>query len=79
MIVETDQIATIRDAQGTRIARIADPDTGGSRDLIATGRLHTFRCCRGVVHLEQDGATLDRAAAIALDVAVGDTIVHVPD
>ncbi|AZI35665.1 arginine N-succinyltransferase [Caenibius tardaugens NBRC 16725] len=82
MIAETDRIATIRDAQGSRITQIAELGNGGGdgiSHLIATGRLHSFRCCRGLMHVAQHGATLDRAAAIALDVGVGDTIVHVAD
>ena len=78
MIAETDAIATLRAARSERVAAIVDR-ASGAPSLVAAGRLSGFRCCRGVVAPVPDGIALDRRAAAALGVAVGDAVTHVPD
>ncbi len=71
MTARIDQVKTVREARDIEVSGVAD---GGVPSLIATGRLAQFRVCLG----EVDGGSVDAASAAALDVAVGDTVTHVP-
>lgn len=77
MIVDTDRIATVREARCERVAAIAEP-AAGTVSLVAAGRLSRYRCCQGMVAPAGDGIALSPAAAAALGVTIGDTVTHVP-
>jgi arginine N-succinyltransferase len=72
MTVKTDAIRTIRDARDMPVTGIA---ATGANSILATGRLSDFRACLGQV---DEKGTIDRDSAVALNVATGDSIVHVP-
>lgn len=78
MIAETDRIATVREARSDRVSEIAGPGSG-TPCLVGAGRLARFRCCHGKVSGVDGGVALDSEAAQALGVALGDTVIHVPD
>lgn len=78
MIAKTDDIATLREARSDLVAVIARPP-GGTPSLVSAGLHSQFRCCKGTVSSATGGIALDREASKALEVAVGDTIAHVPD
>ncbi len=71
MAAATDRIRTIRTAVTAPVAAVAD---GGTRRLVASGRLDGFRACWGEVG---EGATVAPEAATLLGVGVGDGITHV--
>ncbi len=72
----TDQIRTVREAHGERIAEIGDG--GPSKMLVAAGRLKDFRACFASVRkLSKEGIQIDREAADLLEVDVGDSVVTV--
>lgn len=78
MIAETDRIATVREARSDRVSEIVGPGSG-TPCLVGAGRLALYRCCHGKVSAVDGGVALDSEAAQALGVALGDTVVHVPD
>jgi arginine N-succinyltransferase len=71
MTARTDDIRTIREARDAKVAAIGN---GGEPSLVATGRLHDFRCAYGKVRLDDGGAALDPACAATLGLAAGDRI-----
>ena len=78
MTVDTDQIATVRDAREHPILAITDDRPESAVESIVThGRLAQFRACYGLVDLQGDGVAIDARAAKTLGVGVGDTITHV--
>lgn len=78
MIVDTDRIRTIREAKDAAITAISDAPEAEPTQIVATGRLATFRACLGRVHDGDGGVTLDAEAARLLGVGVGDTVTFAP-
>lgn len=78
MTVATDAIATLRDAVDSVVTEVVDSAEEGTRSIVASGRLGSFRTTYGMVGKGDGGAMLDRAAAELLGVTVGDRISHVP-
>jgi arginine N-succinyltransferase len=73
----TDQIRTVRDSQDYEVAEIVE--RGTQKALIATGRLSVFRAgCAEIRTLPGGRLCIDRGAAEALQVGVGDKVVAVP-
>ncbi len=73
----TDQIRTVRDSQDYEVAEIVE--RGTQKVLIATGRLSDFRAgCAEIRTLPGGRLCIDRGAAEALQVGVGDKVVAVP-
>ena len=70
----TDHIRTLREAKRETVGAIGD---GGTRALLATGRLGDFRACRGMIARDGDRLTIDREAAALLEVAAGDEVLAV--
>ncbi len=75
MVVPTDAIRSIHDAQTARVTGIAD--TATDKALVATGRLADFRAGYARIAATDDGVTVDAAAAEMLRLSVGDTLLHV--
>ncbi|KQM65018.1 arginine N-succinyltransferase [Sphingomonas sp. Leaf17] len=75
MTAKTDQVRTIRDARAATIAHIADND--GPESLVATGQLAAFRCTFGAVRDGDGGVIVSGDCAQGLNVATGNTILHV--
>ena len=74
--VQTDQIRTVREARQTTVAKIGE--RGKHKMLLASGRLKEFvACCAMVQEVEGEGLCIDRDAADALGVGVGDPVVAV--
>ena len=68
---------SIAGSQLATVTHVRAPE-GGTRALIAAGRLSDFRCAYGEIALDGDaGVVLDPVAAQALDVGAGDTVWHV--
>ena len=78
MTVATDSIATLRDARDEVVVEIVDGVEEGAVNIVAAGRLGSFRSTYGMVAISDGGASLDRAAADRLGVKVGDRITYVP-
>ena len=72
MTARTDTVKSVANAAPARL--VAVDDDGGDRVLAATGRLSAFRCCFARSRPAGDGCAIDRAAADALGVSVGDVI-----
>lgn len=77
MIARTDRIATIRNARQDRIAAIEEAGESAVTSLAAHGELGAFRACYAQVTPEGDGIVIDPAAAEALGIATGDSVLHV--
>ncbi len=75
MTAQTDDVASIRDAQTDVIAEVL-PDARGAMALAAAGRLGTFRACYGRVEHCESGIALGASVAALLGVAPGDSITH---
>ena len=72
----TDQIRKIRESEEYAICEIVDG--GKQKMLLATGRLHDFKaCCARVKRAPRKELCIDRAAAEALGVKVGDKVLAV--
>ena len=77
MTARTDRVRSIAGSQAATVTHVRAPD-GGTRALIAAGRLSEFRCAYGEIALDGEaGVVLDPVAAQALDVSAGDTVWHV--
>jgi arginine N-succinyltransferase len=73
MTVATDRVRTVRDAGEAAIETIGIEH--GQRAILSAGRLGDFRATLGEVSFE-GGLGIDEQAAAALDVRVGDAILH---
>lgn len=74
MTTRTDQVRSIRDAQGAKIVSIGE----GSRSaIVSSGRLGGFACSYARVDERPDGVTIDVEGARALGVGEGDDILYV--
>jgi arginine N-succinyltransferase len=76
MIVDTDRIRTIREAEDGKIAALAGAN--GPTHILSCGRRGEFRACLGRVAETGEGVTLDEQAAGLLQVRIGDTITYAP-
>ncbi len=75
MTARTDYITSIKEARDATINAINDETQPGTEKmLVTTGRLADFKCAYGQVSLTAEGAVIDPACAIALDLSVGDSI-----
>jgi arginine N-succinyltransferase len=75
MTVQTDQIATIREARKAIVVAIAEE---GEECLVAYGKLGAFRACCGRITTTKGGASIAPAAAAALGVSIGDFVTYAP-
>lgn len=75
MLARTDQIHTIAHARSAVICAIADIE--GTLSLVASGRLAEFRCGYAQIIEGPDGVSLNKEAAKALNLSVGDTVWHI--
>ena len=72
MTARTDRVRSIAEA---RPATVVDAElAAGTKALIATGHLASFRCCFAAIESRADGIAIDSAAADALGVGIGDTV-----
>lgn len=71
MVAEIDEVRTVREARALQLAGIAE---GGTPALVATGAGETFRAVRTLADTEAAGVHLPAAAAQALGVGPGDTV-----
>ena len=77
MIAPTDQIRTIRESRTDTVSEIGGD--GGTKMLVATGRLKDFRACSASVRkLPRKGVAIDAEAAELLEAKVGDQVVVAP-
>ena len=77
VIAPTDQIRTVRESEMHVVYDIGEG--GKQKMLLATGRLHDFKaCCARIKKVPRKGLCIDREAADALGVDVGDTVLAVP-
>ena len=81
MTARTDRVESIANARESMIAHVRAPEGSNSakvqKSLVATGRLHDFRCCFGEVAQGDDGLIIDPVSAATLGVAVGEPVWHV--
>ncbi len=75
MTARTDRVATIANAQQRTIVAVDRDD--GTESLVATGRLHDFRCTFARVRTVGDGIAVDADGAAALGVGAGDVVLHI--
>ena len=76
MSAATDRVRTIRQA---RTARMRGSTLEGSETaLLSAGRLNGFRAVVGQIQADEAGILLDPASAEALEIGVGDELLHVP-
>jgi arginine N-succinyltransferase len=77
MVVNTDDIRTVREAREAAIAEVAD-SAEAVTELVTAGRLHDFAACYGRVGTNEDGSILlDSGAASRLGVKAGDKVLAV--
>jgi arginine N-succinyltransferase len=76
MTANTDDVRAVRDAVEHSVIDIGDAD-GGEEMLLASGTLSTFRCIFATATVRPDGIVLPPAAADALAIDRGDTILTV--
>ncbi len=77
VIAPTDQIRTIRELRTDTVSEIGG--YGGTKMLVAHGRLQDFRaCCASVKKLPRKGIAIDEEAAELLEAKVGDQVVVAP-
>ncbi|MEO8455666.1 MAG: arginine N-succinyltransferase [Sphingomicrobium sp.] len=70
----TDQILTVRESRLDILCEIGA--NGGTKMLVAAGRLTDFRaCCASVKRLPRKGVAIDEAAAELLEVKIGDELI----
>jgi arginine N-succinyltransferase len=75
MIAPTDQIRTVRESREMVLGAIAD-DVEGQSEMLATGRLTSFRACCGDVAVAKSGeVTLSRSTAEMLEITPGNTFI----
>ena len=78
MVVNTDDIRTVREAREAVIAEVAD-NAGGPTELVSAGRLTGFASCYAQLLTNEDGrVVLDAGAAAMLGVGAGDKVLTVP-
>ncbi|MES3152956.1 arginine N-succinyltransferase [Sphingomonas faeni] len=75
MTARTDRVRTIADARESRVAAIGCD--AGTQALVATGELARFRAAFGDVRDGENGITVAKDCADALEIAEGDTVLHV--
>jgi arginine N-succinyltransferase len=75
MVCATDDIHTIRHARQDVVAAIAEND--GTESMVARGRLEQFRAAYGRAAVTAEGLVLDPAAARAIQVSPGESIMHI--
>jgi arginine N-succinyltransferase len=77
VIASTDQIRTIRETRTDTLCEIGVD--GGTRVLVAAGRLSDFRaCCATIKRLPRKGISIDAEAAELLEVKIGDQLLVAP-
>ena len=70
----TDQILTVRESRLDILCEIGA--NGGTKMLVAAGRLTDFRaCCASVKRLPRKGVSIDEEAAELLEVKIGDELI----
>lgn len=74
MTARTDRVRSVADARQAVVTEIRE---GGDNALIAAGLLAQFQCSFGSVAPNEDGVSIDPAAAERLGVGIGDTIWNV--
>ena len=75
MVARTDQVTTVRDAQGAQIVAVEELEKDDSEQaLVATGRLADWRGGYAKVARREGGIVLRPGAAKRLKVDVGDTV-----
>ena len=80
MTARTDQIRSVREARDSRIAVLDDrlgENREGTKCLVSTGRLASFRTAYGWIKPHDDGIALDPDCAKVLGVEPGETVTHV--
>ncbi len=75
MTAKTDRVLSIAQARSAKIGAV--DASGDERVLVAAGQLAAFRCCFGRIGQSNGEVALDSEAAVALNVALGDTVWHV--
>ncbi|ODP38335.1 arginine N-succinyltransferase [Sphingomonas turrisvirgatae] len=75
MTARTDQVLTVRGSRTDRVTTIAD---GGEPVIVACGRLADFRACHARLGSGDEGVSIDRRSAAALDIEPGAEIRHAP-
>jgi arginine N-succinyltransferase len=75
MTVQTDQIATIREAREALVVAMAEE---GEECLVAHGKLGAFRACCGRIAAAKGGVSIDPAAAAWLGISLGSSVTYVP-
>jgi arginine N-succinyltransferase len=75
MTVQTDQIATIREAREAHVVAMAEE---GEECLVAHGKLGAFRACCGRIATATGGVGIDPAAAASLGISLGSSVTYVP-
>lgn len=68
-----DEIRSVRESRTDVVARIADDGLAGPDYLIAAKK-NGFACCRGMIGEAEDGLTIGKEVAQALNVTIGDSI-----
>lgn len=71
MLARTDHVRSIAGARMMTVNRLA---RGGTKALVATGRLADFRAGYAMIDVADDGVTIDPDAATALDVTIGSSV-----
>ena len=80
MTVQTDKIKSIRNAKESVVTSLDDTlseDTGGTKMLVAHGRLQNFKAAYGWVTQEGDGVKLNSDTAGAIGISKGDKITYI--
>jgi arginine N-succinyltransferase len=81
MTARTDQIRSVREAKDSIIVKIradGDQPEDAEKLLVARGTFADFTATYATVSTVTDGIIVDEACAKALNVAVGDTLTHIP-
>ena len=80
MTVQTDKIKSIRNAKESVVTSLDDKlgeDTGGTKMLVAHGRLQDFKAAYGWITQDSDGVKLNSDTAGALGISEGDKITYI--
>ena len=73
MVVQTDQIRTIREAREHVLAEVVEDTEAAQHTMLAAGRLKSFAATYGYLQVDPDGtALLDPQSAAALQIKPGD-------
>jgi arginine N-succinyltransferase len=75
VLAPTDQIRTVRESRTDVVAEIGGD--GGTKMLVAAGRLKHFRACCATVKKLKKGISIDPDSAELLEVETGDEILMV--